>query len=116
MTDYEFLFIVKLGPSQYLFDPERQRAVYAGGHAEEAPMTLEVAYAMALLADQGLGGWLDDYFLGCERIDVDDLGQARALGPESLVPLDRAHVEPIFLYHIERDGMDDRERLPGLVR
>lgn len=119
MTDEELLSLAQGGSASgcYLFDPEAARAIWVGGGcAEEAPMTLEVAYAMAPLADQGLGGWLVDYFLGFERTDVDGLDQARSLVPERLVPLDRAHVEPAFLSHIGHDGRDGRERMPGFVR
>lgn len=111
MTDDEFLSLVLDGGVHYLFDPVNMRGLCAfRGQVEETSMTFDVAYALALLADQGLDGWVDDYFLGCELIDVDDAHGARLFAPEALVPLDRAHVEPFFLSCLLHDGRGDRER------
>lgn len=116
MTDSEFLCLAQDGDVHYLFDPVGLRGICAfRGQVEEASMTLDVAYALSLLADQGLPGWVDDYFLGCECLDVDDLDQAHALAPESLVPLDRDHVEPIFLSCLLHGGREDRERADEIM-
>ena len=67
-------------------------------------MDLQSAYALTLLPTQ----FTDDWFRGAWYVDVDDLDQARALGPESLVPLDRAHVEPLYVERLDLMPMAHR--------
>ncbi|MCI6844085.1 MAG: hypothetical protein MR874_04925 [Coriobacteriaceae bacterium] len=98
MTDSEFLCLAQDGDVHYLFDPVVLRGVCAfRGQVEEASMTLDVAYALSLLADLGLPGWVDDYFLGCEFVDVDDTRSARLFATETLAPLNQIPMmsEPI---------------------
>ena len=116
MTDSEFLCLVQDGDVHYLFDPVGLRGICAfRGQVEEASMTLDVAYALSLLADQGLPGWVDDYFLGCERIDVDDTRSARLFAPETLVPLDRTHIEPEYLRNHFGPLIEPRKRADEIM-
>lgn len=100
MTAYELLSLAqdRSTSGTYLFDPDGMRALWVGnGRAEEVTMGLQSAYALTLLPTE----FTDDYFEGAWSVDVDDLCQAQALGPESLMPLDRIHVEPLYIEDLD---------------